>query len=489
MRSKILYFLPFCLLFSCSEESIKEKGINPPPPLPPQKQTITISTRSAGDGRNDLLGYGYNCLYALADNYKGATNLVIDIDRYINGVGIDPKTKNDVKVPKGKIEVSLAHGDFSQYELYGFSLNDFYKKRSGGLTINSGKYIPWGKIEFTREFDNEISEKATNSFYRVDACINTKRLFFNTFNKKRLKYFLTEDFLFALDNYSAAEIIDDYGTHVLTDIFVGGKMSILATAIEEDKTKNDLVTLTGNILEIIKGNTTEKIKVTNNIKDLSLKIIQHGGAVPIRTQLIKTDKGEIDTKSVSWSEWASSVDIQHSTLIKSDLSHLIPIWEFIEDESKKEEVIQEIRKRSLANSRKNPVQIIKFESFDKKNNRENAIQYTLTPKEVTMGERITITISSHFDSTVRERGKQYPDDYFSINRILKTENCKIISQEVEHTPNNSTRRGLKKRPEKIDIIYQLEVTDYYTPIIYFEQKSFIYSTVRGPKLEDLIFKN
>ncbi|GAE20313.1 hypothetical protein JCM6294_3487 [Bacteroides pyogenes DSM 20611 = JCM 6294] len=106
-----------------------------------------------------------------------------------------------------------------------------------------------------------------------------------------------------------------------------------------------------------------------------------------------------------------------------------------------------------------------------------------------MGERITITISSHFDSTVRERGKQYPDDYFSINRILKTENCKIISQEVEHTPNNSTRRGSKKLPEKIDIIYQLEVTDYYTPIIYFEQKSFIYSTGRGPKLEDLIFKN
>ena len=173
-----------------------------------------------------------------------------------------------------------------------------------------------------------------------------EKTIFNTFNVKRLKYFLSDDFLFALKYYTAKEIVDDYGTHVLTDVYVGGKLSILASALETDKTKDDLIKLTTDFASRIITSNTVDLKVSQNLVNTSLSVIQSGGNKYIQNKIIRSENGMISTNVINWDEWANSVDVDHSTLIRSGVDHLIPIWEFIDDPKLKEEVISEINARN-----------------------------------------------------------------------------------------------------------------------------------------------
>ena len=82
---KRIFFLLLLLqivFISCSESEFNDDFLIP----------SKIQTRAGGDGKYDLLGYGYDCLYALGDNDKGAFNQIIDIDRYERGEAIDPLT-------------------------------------------------------------------------------------------------------------------------------------------------------------------------------------------------------------------------------------------------------------------------------------------------------------------------------------------------------------------------------------------------------------
>lgn len=338
--------LSFCIISCSKKEEIIEPNIKNP-------NKATIITRAAGDGKNDLLGYGYNFLYALGDNYKGATNPVIDIHKFITGEAADPNTGKTVSIPKGKVEIALAHGDLSEYQEYGTSLYDFYQRINGKISFNNvgsseKKIIPkWGIVELSYEFDKDITNKEQNSFYKLDLCLNTNRVYFSSINVKRLRYFLSDDFIYAIHNYTAKEIVDDYGTHVLTDIYTGGKLSVLASALEKNTTQNDLQTLTKNIMGFVTGNISKNIKITENLSNLTLSILQSGGSNPISTRMITSNNGYIETNFIDWNQWKSGVDTQHSTLIHTNLEKIIPIWDFIDDPKLKEDVIDEIIKRSL----------------------------------------------------------------------------------------------------------------------------------------------
>lgn len=341
----------YSLLLSYFITACSESELEAVDPIKNNPNKVLISTRAAGDGKNDLLGYGYNFLYALGDNYKGAANPVIDVDKYVNGKATDPNTGNTVNIPNGKIEVALSHGDLSEYQEYGTSLQDFYQKINGKIQLkNMGvdkKIIPkWGILELSYDFDKDIRDKEQNSFFKLDLCLNTQRVYFSSTNVKRLKYFLSDDFIFAINNYTAKEIIDDYGTHVLTDIYTGGKVSVLASALDKNNNSKSIQTLTKNIMGFVSGNITKTVRINENISNLTLTILQSGGVNPISSKTIQNDSGVIKTDFMDWDQWKKGVDRQHSTLIRTNLEKIIPIWEFVDNPKLKEEIINEIANRS-----------------------------------------------------------------------------------------------------------------------------------------------
>lgn len=335
MKFYFALFLLQVIIVSCNDSEINDDFFIP----------SHAYSRAGGDGKYDLLGYGYDCLYALGDNDKGAFNQVIDVDRYERGEAIDPLTGQiNTAIPGGKVEIALSHGDFVQHERYAYSLSEFYKETN--VNISSTKPILWGKIELSSEYDTKINEKKVHSFYKVDLCRSTKRLYFNTFNKERLKYFLTDNFRYALKNYTAKQIVDDYGTHVLTDINVGGKLSVLVSALESDLSKNSLVAFTNDFFSTIKAGSKEEITRRDDLRELSFTLIQRGGSDIQTIRLNIPDNGTISGASFDWNKWVNGVSENTSVLIYSNTDVMIPIWDLIDDLKLKQEVISEIEKRS-----------------------------------------------------------------------------------------------------------------------------------------------
>lgn len=316
-----------------------------PPPLP-DDSAGTIVVRSGGDGKNDLLGYGYNVLYAIGDNYKGAKNQVVDVDRYKSNTAIDPVTGQKVtNLPQGKVEESLLHGSSTQYETYGSNLNEFYEQTATKVDQNTGSLLSWGKLSLSAEYDSNIDSKSMYAFYKADLCRNIKRVYFNTYSPKRLKYYLTDDFLFALKNYTAKEIVDDYGTHVLTDIYVGGKLSILVSAIQKSTATTDVKKFTLDVCSMLTTHNKDSVRTNNAFQDLRFVLVQYGGReVETIKKEIKGD-GSIAYDIFDWSKWVNSVDASTSNLIYSEPSTFVPIWEFIDDPTLKQQVIDEINRR------------------------------------------------------------------------------------------------------------------------------------------------
>lgn len=337
----LLSFIFIFCFFSCDDENFDI----------PKKEELPegqINLRSAGDGDKDLLGFGYDAFYAIADNYKGAKNQVLDINAYEANTPRDPLTGKPYTgfLPKGKIEVALLHGNSSEYETLGSNLNEFYRNTYLSISSNSGKLIPWGKAQFGAEFDSSIDKKSSYSFYKKDICRNVKRLYFSTFSVSRLKYYLTEEFIWALQSYTAQEIVNDFGTHVLVDIYVGGKLSTLVSAKTTSSNSTEVQKFTSDFFDMLKTTSKDSIRVSQNLQDFSLTMVQHGGR-KVKTISLKINPGgTIDNSIFDWDEWVNSVDDKSSYLIHSDSQTLIPIYEFVSDPTLKQQIIDLINKRA-----------------------------------------------------------------------------------------------------------------------------------------------
>jgi hypothetical protein len=342
MKKLFLLFFIIPFIYSCENETSEIPNIREDTP----QGEITV--KSAGDGDKDLLGFGYDLLYALADNYKGARNPVINIDAFVNNRPLNPLTGEPYTgfLPKGKIEVAKLHGNASEYETFGYNLEDFYRNTALKLTTNSGSLIPFGKIQFTAEFDNTITNKETYSFYKKDICRNVKRMYFSTFSTSRLKYYLSEEFIFAINNYTAAEILQDFGTHILVDIYVGGKLSALVSAKSSSSSSTEVQNFTANFFDMIKTTAKDSVKVSKQLENVTLTMVQHGGKKVETVNVKLSSGGAIDRSVFDWNEWVNSVDESSSYLIYSDPNTLIPIYEFIYDPVLKQQVIDLIIERS-----------------------------------------------------------------------------------------------------------------------------------------------
>ncbi len=432
----------FAIFVSCENEQFKEIS------SPESNNKGVIVVRSAGDGKNDLLGFGYDCLYSVGDNFRGAKNQVIDINKYIHNDAVDPTTGAAYPgLPLGKVEVAMLHGSSTQYETYGSSLTEFYQKVSESISMNTGKLFTWGKASFSIEYDRSIDTKESYSFYKADLCRNTKRMYFDTYSPRRLKYYLTDGFRFALKEYTAKEIVDDYGTHILTDIYIGGKLSILVSAIQKSTAITDVKKFTTDVCSMLTSGSNDSVRTYNSFTDLSFTLVQYGGK---NVETIKKEingNGAIRYDIFNWSEWVNGVDESNSNLIYSDPVTLIPITEFIADSAKKQEVENEIKRRGAVKVEEEyPIIIDNFRNGG----------YTLSKEKAKKGERFEITFEAK--CSIAGYGMTC-----TTNRIANTENCTIISKNAIKIQNG----GTSSNPPVVRSTYILECTGDTNPILHF----------------------
>lgn len=346
MRTKRLVLnILVIMLMGCSEDTFLE--------ISQHTNQSKVSTRTAGDGIYDVLGYGYD----ITGEYLGekSTRLkVLDIASFVN----DNKDRFDNPFV-GVIDQRCYAGEDAQSFIRqvindsNFSgsvanINKGGKRNENNST--SGFFSATINVGF--KSDTQYSYSTKYSFARAEILKKQRQYLLNT-DIKTLSKYLSPAFKEDLIKYSADKIVEMYGTHVLTNITVGGsytayyKSAIIEENSRTEKTKSVGAGAKFNMSKIgLDANgswkNTEITKSNKKNSNWECYIKSLGGSTSGTTITLSPNQGP--TFTINLGAWTSSVDDQHSRLVDVDWNATYPIYELITDPVKKTEIKDAVEK-------------------------------------------------------------------------------------------------------------------------------------------------
>lgn len=329
---KITSILFFILgLYSCSE--IEE--------LPDNTVINEQTTRAAGDKEHDVLGYGYD----VTGEYlhpMSVKNPVLDIDRY----------KKDFK---GRLVTGSSSYGFDQM-YYGYSASDYIKdimkETNVSTTISYGDKnnpkdsLPYfsGNISKNNYLKTEYQYSTKYSFASVDAVRNHKYIRINDEISSLTKY-LSPYFIEDLNRLSPERVVERYGTHVITDFIIGGRYKLMFRSVITDSkdATHKRKTVSSGFKAALSGmgfsynvdrtmQTDESLVKNNQHKELYV-LFYGGNGTNLKYDLEKGMPTGIDIQS-----WESSVNLENACLNEINWKETHPIYDFITDPIKKEQI-------------------------------------------------------------------------------------------------------------------------------------------------------
>ncbi len=341
----------FFVCFSCSE-------LEEPLDVVVHNLSLTseATTRVAGDGKYDALGYGYDVteeyLHPLA-----VRNPVLDIEKYER----DFSTR--VQTPSASYGYDMMYTGFSSIDY----VRDLTNETKATTTMDYGQEKDTmffsGSITKNSNFNTNYSYSDKYSFASLDIVRNLKHFYINDEVYSLSKY-LSDDFKMDLERLSADRIVERYGTHVLTDFIVGGRYkllfrSVIANVKDSSMRKNavksgfkfslDKIGVSYNLENTITVN--ESLARENRNKELYV-LFYGGSGTNIVYDLEKGAPTSVDVKG-----WENSLSTSNSCLTSITWNETYPIYEFIGDPLKKKE-IKEAVIRHIEASKFNTLELI-----------------------------------------------------------------------------------------------------------------------------------
>lgn len=316
--------------YSCSE--IEEYSNEPP-----LHSSLNSTTRAAGDEKFDVLGYGYD-----------ATS------EYLHPLSIRNPVLNIAKYEQDyTTRLQVGNSSFGYDKMYyGYSSFDYIKdittETEATVNMNYGSEKDTmffsGNITNNSFLKTEYSYSDKYSFASLDAIRNHKYIYIND-EVGRMSDYLTDDFKEDLDRLSPDRIVERYGTHVLTNFIIGGRYKLVFRSvianIKDESTKKRAVN--SGFKYSLDGigfsynlNTSETVHVSlakeNRSKEMYV-LFYGGSGTNIKYDLEKGAPTSIDIQS-----WENSVSLGNSCLTDINWKETYPIYAFISDPIKKQEI-------------------------------------------------------------------------------------------------------------------------------------------------------
>lgn len=323
MKKKNLATILAFILISCNQQNLIEEN---------QSYTKISSRGNSPHLIYNTLGWGYDITGDYM-SHKSIKYPVIDINKF------------DTEHPNGISQYDPYERDESYY--YGENSKEYLKNITANSKFgNSDTTYLTGTI--TNNFTNKVSYSSQYSW----ACLEKKNILRHVWfvqNHKTLSNYLTNEFLNDLSNSSCNYIINKYGTHVLTDICLGGKLSLLYRSFAMDSRKEE-TTRSGfeTLLHSFSLSSSYEINQTlvNKNKERYLICETIGGTGGIISK-IDIEKGlpEIDINN-----WDATVNIASAGVIDINWDKLIPIYELVAD-SEKKNLLKKATEAYIANAR------------------------------------------------------------------------------------------------------------------------------------------
>lgn len=335
---KLIILLNVIGTYSCSKDNIIQDN-KPPKP-------ISTLSRTQGDGKYETLGYSYD----ITDDYMGTTAVhypVIDVEAFVKDM---PERFDNPFI--GYINTRIFAGsdaesfqkDIIENSNFQGSVGDISKKEEKNQEKGDGTFSASITTGFGAKTSYSYSSKY--SFARADVYKKQRRYYLDA-SISTLSQYLTTNFKEDLNTYSANQLIQKYGTHILTDITIGGVYSMYYKSViyesmsseEKKKSVKGGATYLLNAIGLGISGSWDKTEIEKRYKKNSTwecNIKSLGGNTSGTT--ITLPANQEPSISIDFGSWSASVDDTHSVLIDVDWNKTYPIYELISDPQKKEEL-------------------------------------------------------------------------------------------------------------------------------------------------------
>jgi len=242
-----------------------------------------------------------------------------------------------------------------------------------------------------------------------------------------LKNYLTTGFTNAINNYSCDEIIRLYGTHVNTDIYTGGKLTVEYKSIINSNSKKLVVNsgVSAAVEKVFSLSVENKADLALNSSNTSYvcSYKTDGGNPGASVIGVITD----NTSPININTWGSTINDDNSVCIEVGDNSLVPIYEFVTDPVKKAELKTAVE-NYISSKNMNLIQVVPLYRYCNKDTKNHF--YTIDENELGFNnstwtyEGIAAFVGSTQESnmvpffrfnkkTVVFLGKTYYDHYYT----------------------------------------------------------------------------
>ncbi len=309
-------------IVSCTEKEEFEQETN---------EVNTSKLKYAADGKYDLLGHGYDATGVYLDP-TSTKRLVVDIDAFLR----DNPGRLDLDESNG--------GDVTMY--VGATASDFINDITKKVKKNKGSTNQYFSSTITKEkeYQTKYSYSTKYSFGRADVWKQVKKLSLYTDVAALAKY-TTGIFKEDANKLSPEDLIKVYGTHVLSDITIGGRLTFLIRSEITEETnmerKREIISSTLSYQTSNYGSSTSGgVKDDENTKTLIKKnatwntsVTYHGGTHGGLSYTFNQETGH-PTTTFNLSSWESSVNERNARLVDIEWEKAYPIYEFVPEDKK-----------------------------------------------------------------------------------------------------------------------------------------------------------
>jgi hypothetical protein len=307
---------------------------------------------SMGDGKWDVLAFGYNA----TGDYLNRNNLsdvaIIDMERF------ESDYKQRIDVGTGSMGTDSVYFGSTALDY----LKELNKRKAFGLQASYGNEKPadnedkkfFSASVNTNKEDHTISTYYSKySYATFESIREVKRIRFNgDVSQQLLMNYLTPEFINNVATKNADYLVNRYGTHVLLDITLGGRLRFDYTAYTSNQSdyskrvRGAKVGISGFLKKIGISFTSdvsneEITKNFNESRGTQFTLTYFGGT---NSGLSMTaDQNGNFSQSFNLASWQQSVTDRNCHLI--NIGKAVLLSEFITDPVKKQQVNDAIQKR------------------------------------------------------------------------------------------------------------------------------------------------
>lgn len=334
----LLSILLICL--SCSDE-IETDNFQ-------ETRVIDGTSRTIGDGTYEALGFSYD----ITDNYLGENSVklkVIDVEAFIKD------NRDRFYNPFiGTIDQRSYAGENAESFMHDIiTKSNFEGSVAATNSTDKEKGFFSGTIKTGFSSENKYSYSTKYSFARVEVLKKQRHYFLHT-DIQTLSKYLASTFKEDLNNYSADKIVELYGTHVLTNITVGGTYTAFYKSViteVNNKTEKTATVSAGAKYSLSRvgldangsWSNTEITEMNKKNSDWICNIKCIGGSTS-GTTITLSSNNQGPSYTINLGSWTESVDDTHSKLVDVDWNYAYPIYELVSDLTKKKQLEEAVKK-------------------------------------------------------------------------------------------------------------------------------------------------